>query len=188
MMTLSAERELVNFFFPHRTCFFLMVQSTFCCAAGKNTSKSPAFTHGRELASASLQELKKGVSNTINTFIEWACSLLPWTFSATAALARDPGEAMGTCIRVPAGFSWRDRRCRGPSVGLPATALLCCGEVGAHGGHGDSPSRWRQIKPQPGTAACDKLCRCFKVSWAWRKRVVFLHPFGKGERCPLCIY
>lgn len=76
----------------------------------------------------------------INTSIKGVCALLPRTFSANTVMAQDPGEAIGICIVVPAGFSWGGWRRRGPPMGSPATALLSCGEVSAHGGHGDSLS------------------------------------------------
>lgn len=76
----------------------------------------------------------------INTFIRRVHLLLLWTFSANTVLAQDPDEAMAICIVVPAGFGRRDQSHRGPPMGLPAADLLCCGEVGALGGHGDSPS------------------------------------------------
>ena len=139
MMTLSAERVLVNFFSPRRACFFLVVQSALLCSWEKGV-QIPCFHPRQKVGCCFVTGIKKGVSNIVNIFIKQVCSLLPWTFCANTVPARDPGEAMGTCIAVPAGFNWRDRRRHGPAMGLLATALLCCSEVSAHGGHGDSLS------------------------------------------------
>lgn len=89
------ERELVNIFFflPARACLFFLVQSALLCS-WENVVQVLCFHTWQGAGCCFTAWIKKGVSNTINTFIKQVWSLLPWIFSANIVLAQDLGEAV----------------------------------------------------------------------------------------------